>query len=72
MPSMYLSDFGKSIPKNADEILQAVNNLILYHEECVFWEARPEDTDAWARDIIRRCAADDRSGELSSVPHPIF
>ena len=72
MPSMEKSDFGKSVPKNADEILQFVNNLILYHEECEFWNADPDATDAWERDLITRYLSGDRSGNLTGAPDPVF
>ena len=72
MPSMTIKDFGKAVPKNAADIIQAVNNLILYREESDFWSDKPDDMDQWERDLIERCATDDRSGELRSVPRPIF
>ena len=33
MPNMTREDFGSNVPTNADDIIQHVNNLILYHEE---------------------------------------
>lgn len=72
MPSMNTSDFGQTVPKNADDIMQFVNNLILYHEECEFWTANPEDTDSWEQDLIARYLSGDRSGNLSGAPDPIY
>ena len=72
MPSMTNADFGPSIPKNADEILQFVNNLILYREECEFWNADPADTDTWESDLIARYLSGDRSGNLKGAPDPIY
>ena len=72
MPSMNHSDFGKNIPKNADEILQFINNLILYHEECEFWIADPAATDTWEHDLISRYLSGDRSGNLAGAPDPIY
>lgn len=72
MPSMTHKDFGQSIPKNADEILQFVNNLIVYHEECVFWNADPAATDAWECDLITRYLSGDRSGDLAGAPDPVY
>lgn len=72
MPSMNASDFGTSVPKNADEIFQFINNLILYHEECEFWTADPNDTDNWEQDLITRYLAGDRSGNLTGAPDPIY
>ena len=72
MPNMTREDFGDHVPTNADDIIQHVNNLILYHEESVFWNADPSETDAWATDLIRRCVTVDRSGELSGVPYPTY
>ena len=72
MPSMNVSNFGNNVPKNADDIVQHVNNLILYHEECVFWNAEASATDTWESDLINRCLSGDRSGDLSSVPVPIY
>ena len=72
MPSMNTADFGTSVPKNADEILQFVNNLILYHEECEFWTADPADTDNWEQDLITRYLSGDRSGNLTGAPEPIY
>lgn len=72
MPSMNTSDFGTPVPKNADEILQFINNLIVYHEECVFWNADPNDTDAWEQDLINRYLSGDRSGNLHGAPDPIY
>ena len=72
MPSMNTSDFGTSVPKNADEILQFINNLIVYHEECEFWIADPADTDAWEQNLITRYLSGDRSGNLAGAPDPIY
>lgn len=72
MSSMKATDFGPSVPKNADEILQFINNLILYHEECEFWTADPNDTDKWEQDLITRYLSGDRSGNLSGAPDPIY
>lgn len=72
MPSMNTEDFGQSVPKNAGEILHFINNLILYHEECEFWTADPNDTDSWERDLITRYLAGDRSGNLHGAPDPIY
>lgn len=72
MPSMSISDFGPSVPKNADEILQFVNNLILYHEECEFWTASPDDTDSWEHGLISRYLSGDRSGNLNGAPDPVY
>lgn len=72
MPSMNKEDFGPSVPKNADEILQFINDLILYHEECEFWIADPNDTDTWEQDLITRYLSGDRSGNLTGAPDPIY
>ena len=72
MPSMNTSDFGNSVPKNADEILQFINDLILYHEESEFWNADPSDTENWEQDLIRRYLSGDRSGNLTGAPDPIY
>ena len=72
MPSMTRADFGDHPPKNADEIIQSVNNLILYHEESVFWSENHAETDRWEQDLIERCVTFDRSGELRDVPAPIY
>lgn len=72
MPSMSTHEFGQTVPKNADEILQFINNLILYHEECEFWIADPNDTDTWEQDLITRYLSGDRSGNLAGAPDPIY
>lgn len=72
MPSMNREDFGPSAPKNADEILQFINDLILYHEECEFWIADPNDTDTWEQNLITRYLSGDRSGNLTGAPDPIY
>ena len=72
MPNMTREDFGSNVPTNADDIIQHVNNLILYHEECVFWSDDHAGTDRWETDLIRRCVSGDRSGDLSAVPLPIY
>ena len=69
---MNRSDFGQSVPKNAEEIMQFINDLILYHEECEFWIAKPEDTDRWEQDLIARYLSGDRSGNLAGAPDPIY
>lgn len=72
MPSMIPSDFGPSVPKNADEIMQFINDLILYHEESEFWNADPNDTDTWEHNLISRYLAGDRTGNLQGAPEPIY
>ena len=72
MPSMTRSDFGDRVPKNAEEIMQFLNNLILYYEESVFWTADPGDTDTWESDLISRYLSGDRSGNLRGAPDPIY
>ena len=72
MPSMRTNDFGPDVPKNADEILQFINNLILYHEECEFWIADPVDTDTWEQNLIARYLSGDRTGNLNGAPDPIY
>lgn len=72
MPSMKTNDFGPDVPKNADEILQFVNNLILYHEECEFWISDPNNTDSWEKDLIARYLSGDRTGNLNGAPDPIY
>ena len=72
MPSMETSDFGPAVPKNAAEILQFINNLILYHEECVFWTDNPNDTESWEQALIARYLSGDRSGNLAGAPDPIY
>lgn len=72
MPEMTKADFGQRIPKNYAAIMQYINNEILYQEESVFWDANPDDTDQWERDLIRRYLDGDRSGPLSGAPDPIY
>ena len=72
MPEMTRSDFGKKVPVNASEIMQFINNAILYQEESVFWSADPADTDRWESDLIRNYLAGDRSGPLQGAPEPIY
>lgn len=72
MPSMKHDDFGSTVPKNADEILQFINNLILYHEECDFWNADPAATESWESALISRYLSGDRSGNLTGAPDPIY
>ena len=72
MPSMNREDFGQIVPKNADEILQFINDLILYQEESVFWNADHSDTDTWELDLIQRYLSGDRSGNLTGAPDPIY
>lgn len=72
MPNMTREDFGSNVPTNADDIIQHVNNLILYHEECVFWDGDHVSTDQWESDLIQRCVSGDRSDPLQHVPSPIY
>ena len=72
MPNMTREDFGGRVPANADNIIQHVNNLILYHEECVFWDGNHADTDQWESDLIQRCVSGDRSDPLQHVPSPTY
>lgn len=72
MPLMNNTYFGSSVPKNADEIMQFINDLILYHEESEFWNADPSDTENWEQDLIRRYLSGDRSGNLIGAPDPIY
>ena len=72
MPNMTREDFGSNVPTNAADIVQAVNNLILYHEECVFWDDNHAGTDQWESDLIRRCVNGDRTGDLSCIPSPTY
>lgn len=72
MPLMKPEDFGSRRPINDFIIMQLVNDLILYHEECVFWDGHHDQTDQWERDLIERCVAGDRSGDLAHVPAPIY
>ena len=72
MPSMTLKDFGDRPPKNADDILQAMNDLILYREESDFWISNPSETDNLEAALIIRCVNGDRTGSLSGIPSPIY
>lgn len=72
MPSMTLKDFGNNPPRNAADIIQAVNNLILYREESDFWSANPSETDNLEVSLIIRCVNGDRTGDLSCIPSPIY
>ena len=72
MPEMTRSDFGKRVPKNADEIIQYINNAILYYEETQFWDNNPSETDQWETDLIQRYLSGDRSGNLASAPEPRY
>lgn len=72
MPEMTRSDFGKRVPKNADEIIQYINNAILYYEETKFWDKNPSETDRWETDLIRHYLSGDRSGNLASAPEPRY
>lgn len=72
MPQMETNDFKGNLPRNYLDILNFINNLILYHEECVFWDDNPEATDNWERDLIDRYLAGDRSGDLANAPDPIY
>jgi hypothetical protein len=72
MPEMTRSDFGPNVPKNAAEILQFINNIILHHEESVFWNDDPIMTDQWESDLITRYLSGDRSDNLTGAPDPIY
>lgn len=72
MPQMTRSDFGDRCPVNCNEILQFINNLVLYHEECVFWTDDPDATEKWEQDLIDRYLSGDRSGCLHGAPDPIY
>ena len=72
MPEMTRSDFGHRVPKNADDILQFINNLILCHEETVFWENDPDAAEQWESNLIARYLSGDRSGNLEGAPDPVF
>ena len=72
MPNMAREDFGNHVPTNANDIIQHVNNLILYHEESVFWSASDAETDKWERNLINRYLSGDRTGELQGAPDPIY
>ena len=72
MPLMTREDFGSNVPTNADDIIQHVNNLILYHEECVFWDGNHAGTDQWEKELIYCCVRGDRTDPLQNVPLPIY
>lgn len=72
MPEMNRSDFGDKLPANYTEILQFINNIILRHEESVFWDNKPDDTDRWETDLINRYLSGNRSGNLVGAPDPIW
>lgn len=72
MPEMTRSDFSRPVPANADAILQFINNLILCHEETVFWENNPDATEQWESNLIARYLSGDRSGNLEGAPDPVF
>lgn len=72
MPEMTRSDFGHHVPKNANVILQFINNLILCHEETVFWENDPDAAEQWESNLIARYLSGDRSGNLEGAPDPVF
>ena len=72
MPNMTREDFGRNVPTNAAEILQFMNDTILYHEESMFWTNDPAKTDQFEQDLIRRYLAGDRSGYLKGAPDPIY
>lgn len=72
MPTMTAADFGDRIPSNADEIISKVNNYILFHAESTFWSSSVEKQTQYETDLIRRCVAGDRTGNLSGVPDPIY
>ena len=54
MPEMTRSDFGKRVPKNADEIIQYINNAILYYEETQFWDNNPSETPVTWLPLLNR------------------
>lgn len=72
MPNMTIKDFGNNPPKNADDIIQAVNNLILHHEESVFWSGNHAKTDQWEQELIYCCVRGDRTEPLQNVPWPEY
>lgn len=72
MPEMTRSDFGKNVPKNHAEILQYINNVILHHEESVFWDNDPDGAEHWESELIARYLAGDRTGDLINAPEPIY
>ena len=72
MPNMTIKDFGDNPPKNAADIIQTVNDLILYREESDFWSANPSETDNLEVSLILRCANGDRTGDLAHIPSPIY
>ena len=72
MPEMKQSDFGSRVPSNSAEILQFINNIILHHEETVFWDNAPDDAEAWETDLIHRYLSGDRTGNLAGAPEPIY
>lgn len=72
MPNMTAADFGDRIPSNADEILQRINNQILFHAESTFWKSSPAKQTAYETDLIRRYLSGDRTGDLSNAPDPIY
>lgn len=72
MPEMTRSDFGHKVPKNAPEILQFINDIILHHEESVFWDEDPAGAEQWESDLIARYLSGDRSGNLKGAPDPIY
>ena len=69
---MTLSDFGDQVPANAADILQRMNNQILYHTESCFWTSTPAQLSEYESDLIRRYLAGDRSGDLKGMPDPIY
>ena len=72
MPRMEQSDFKGTLPSNYLDLLNFINNLILYHEESVFWSASDAETDEWERNLINRYLSGDRTGELQGAPDPIY
>ena len=72
MPSMTIKDFGDNPPKNAADIIQAVNNLILYREESDFWSENHAKTDQWEQELIYCCVRGDRTEPLQNVPWPEY
>lgn len=72
MPEMKKSDFGKKVPANSTEIMQFINNIILHHEESIFWDDDPNGAEQWESNLITRYLSGDRSGNLHGAPDPIW
>lgn len=72
MPSMTIDDFGAKVPNNAADIVQWINNQILFHAESTFWKSNPTKQNAYETDLIRRYLSGDRTGDLSHAPDPIY